>query len=110
MMSQPNNFSFPNDSPGWQQIRKDMQDNVNQPPHYNRKDIEAITAIEASMSEIEFLGYLKGNVEKYLWRYGYKDKPIEDLRKAEWYLKKLISMCEEMGSENLKNNFNKIDE
>ena len=27
---------------------------------------------------------------KYLWRFDYKDKPIEDLQKAKWYLDKLI--------------------
>ena len=27
---------------------------------------------------------------KYLWRYEYKNKPLEDLKKAKWYLNKLI--------------------
>jgi len=27
---------------------------------------------------------------KYLWRFDYKDKPLEDLKKAQWYLDKLI--------------------
>jgi hypothetical protein len=27
---------------------------------------------------------------KYLWRFDYKEKPIEDLQKAKWYLDKLI--------------------
>ena len=42
------------------------------------------------MSQEAFRGYLKGNVEKYLWRYNYKNKPLEDLQKAKWYLNKLI--------------------
>lgn len=67
----------------------EYRDFVNNPPHYNRKGIECIDAIEASMSEEEFKGYLKGNVEKYLWRYTYKGKPKEDIEKAEWYLKRL---------------------
>ena len=68
-------------------------DKVNHPAHYNhnRKGIEAIIAIEASMSAEEFQGYLKGNILKYLWRYKYKNG-VEDLKKAEWYLKKLISV------------------
>lgn len=64
-------------------------DNVNNPKHYNSKGIECIDAIEASMSDIEFKGYLKGNIEKYIWRYTYKGKASEDLKKAEYYLKKL---------------------
>lgn len=63
---------------------------VNKPDHYNKGSIEAIEAIKASMHPQEFKGYLKGNVMKYLWRYEYKGKPVEDLRKAGWYLNKLI--------------------
>jgi len=32
---------------------------------------------------------LKGNTLKYLWRYNYKGKPVEDIEKARWYLEKL---------------------
>ena len=67
------------------------EDVVNSPSHYNTKGVECIEAIEASMSEQEFQGYLKGNVMKYMWRYTYKGKPVEDLKKAEWYLQKLIA-------------------
>lgn len=63
---------------------------VENPDHYNTGAIEAIEAIKASMPPEQFFGYLKGNVMKYLWRYDYKEKPIEDLRKADWYLNRLI--------------------
>ena len=63
---------------------------VENPDHYNTGAIEAIEAIRASMPSEQFFGYLKGNVMKYLWRYDYKEKPIEDLRKADWYLNRLI--------------------
>ncbi len=65
-------------------------DAVAKPEHYNKGDIEAIDAIKASMSPEEFRGYLKGNSLKYLWRYHYKKKPVEDLRKCRWYVDKLI--------------------
>jgi hypothetical protein len=65
-------------------------DLVNRPDHYNNGAIEAIEAIKASMPEHEFNGYLKGNALKYLWRYDYKGKPIEDLRKCKWYIERLI--------------------
>jgi hypothetical protein len=63
---------------------------VEEPPHYNKGNIECIEAIQESMSLQEFKGYLKGNAIKYLWRYTYKDKPKEDLEKAKWYLERLI--------------------
>ena len=63
---------------------------VENPDHYNTGSIEAIEAIKASMPSEQFFGYLKGNVMKYLWRYDYKEKPVEDLRKADWYLNRLI--------------------
>ena len=63
---------------------------VEDPPHYNKGNIECIEAIQESMSLQEFKGYLKGNAMKYLWRYTYKNKPKEDLEKAQWYLERLI--------------------
>ena len=37
--------------------------------------------------------YLQGNIIKYLWRYRYKNG-TEDLKKAQWYLNKLIEEVE----------------
>ena len=34
------------------------------------------------MSQSQFMGYLKGNVMKYMWRYDRKNY-LEDLKKAE---------------------------
>ena len=63
-------------------------DMVNKPPHYNQAGIECIDAIKAATGDgYEF--YLQGNILKYLWRYRYKNG-IEDLKKAEFYLKRLI--------------------
>lgn len=68
----------------------EMEDVVNSPSHYNTGGIEAIQAIEASMSKDAYQGYLKGNCMKYLWRMSYKGKAKEDLLKAQWYLNRLI--------------------
>jgi hypothetical protein len=64
-------------------------DMVNSPPHYNQTGIECIQAISAATDK-GFKYYLQGNVMKYLWRFDYKDKPLEDLQKAKWYLDRLI--------------------
>jgi hypothetical protein len=69
-----------------------VADPVNQPPHYNTGGIECIEAIEASMTSEEFKGYLRGNVQKYVWRCMYKGKTLEDLKKAQWYLNRLIGV------------------
>lgn len=75
-----------------------MIDTVNKPVHYNNGKVECIEAIDASMTEVEFRGYLKGNVLKYVWRYLYKGKPLEDLKKARWYLDRLIESYEQHDS------------
>lgn len=73
-----------------------MVDNVNKPPHYNQAGIECIDAIEAATGN-GFEYYLQGNIMKYLWRYRYKNK-TEDLRKARWYLDKLIEVKDDSQS------------
>ena len=72
-----------------QSDHKDIMDMVNSPSHYNEFGIECIDAIQAATGS-EFKSYLQGNIMKYLWRYRYKGKPVEDLQKAEWYLSRLI--------------------
>ena len=64
------------------------RDNVNHPPHYNQAGIECLDAIAAA-TDNGYEYYLQGNIIKYLWRYRYKNG-IEDLKKAQWYLNKLI--------------------
>ena len=71
-----------------------MADKVNHPEHYNQGTIECIDAIEAMLSHEEFVGYLRGNSLKYRWRFRYKNG-IEELRKAEWYEKKLLKVLED---------------
>ena len=66
----------------------DKADMVNSPPHYNQAGIECIDAIQAATDE-GYGYYLQGNIIKYLWRYRYKNG-VEDLKKAKWYLEKLI--------------------
>jgi len=65
-------------------------DNINHPPHYNNNKIECIDYLEDSLGD-GFTYYLEGNVKKYLHRWRYKTAPVEDLRKARWYLDKLIN-------------------
>lgn len=70
-------------------------DPVNHPNHYVQGGIEVICAIEAWE-----LGFLLGNVIKYVARAGKKDptKLLEDLRKAEFYLRRQIAILEREAS------------
>ena len=67
--------------------------NAINPAHYQKGGVECIDAIEASMSKEAFKGFLKGNCIKYIYRYENKNG-VEDLKKAEWYLFRLIALRE----------------
>ena len=67
----------------------ESEDVVNHPAHYNTGGVECIEYIQQQLGP-EFRSYLLGNLIKYIHRHQYKGKPVEDLRKARWYLDKLI--------------------
>lgn len=66
-----------------------IADNVNSPSHYGQGKIEAIDYISDFLTKEEYQGYLRGNIAKYLHRFPYKNG-LEDLKKARWYLERLI--------------------
>jgi hypothetical protein len=70
-----------------------MADPVSQPDHYCQGGIECIDAIEAALTPEEFRGFCKGNVIKYVWRERHK-AGAESLKKAQWYLARLVGMME----------------
>lgn len=68
---------------------EDKPSAVNHPPHYNFGTIEVITVIEDWR-----LSFSLGNAVKYIARAPHKGSQLEDLRKAEWYLKREIQLLE----------------
>jgi hypothetical protein len=76
----------------WDSLRAD---NVNQPQHYRVGEVEAIDYIAQQLG-VGVKDYLLGNVHKYLHRHRFKGQALEDLKKTEWYLRRLI-MEEEQG-------------
>ena len=72
-------------------------DMVAHPPHYNHGGIECIDAIRASLGLDGFSAYCRGAVIKYCWRCDFKGRKVEDLRKAAWYLNRLIEELERAG-------------
>lgn len=70
-------------------MSKTENDPVNHPSHYMMNNgQETIDWMEACSMRVEFLGYLRLNAMKYISRYKKKGNPIQDLEKAQWYLKK----------------------
>ena len=70
-------------------------DAVTKPKHYNTGGIEAIDYIKQQLGD-GFIEYCEGNALKYLHRWRYKEHPVQDLRKAKWYLDKMIEAAEEV--------------
>lgn len=72
-----------------------MSDAVNHPSHYcENGKIECIDALQDAMTRDELIGFCKGNVIKYLWRCN-KKNGTEDLKKAQWYMNKLVEVTNE---------------
>jgi hypothetical protein len=70
------------------------KETVNHPAHYNVGGIEVIDAIESWG-----LGFHEGNVVKYVARARYKANEVEDLKKAAWYLNRIIEQKEKKNAE-----------
>lgn len=72
----------------------DNRDMVNSPCHYTQGNIECIEALEAAtVGKTGIEAVCVANVIKYLWRYEEKNG-IEDIKKAQWYLNKLLQKVE----------------
>jgi hypothetical protein len=63
--------------------------NIDHPAHYNTGKYEVIDVIEDWR-----LNFNLGNVIKYVSRADHKGKPLEDLKKAVWYLQREINLRE----------------
>jgi hypothetical protein len=70
-----------------------MKDTIN-PDHYKHGEVECIDALKAAtVNKIGIEAVCVANVIKYLWRFEYKGG-IDDVRKAQWYLNRLIEEME----------------
>jgi hypothetical protein len=74
-----------------------VQNHVDHPSHYTAGTLEVIDIIEAVIESNGTNGisaFLTGTVVKYICRYTHKGAPVEDLKKARWYLDRLIEEAE----------------
>lgn len=76
----------------------EQHDPVNHPSHYTSGSIEVIDCIESIIAPISdpVQAFLVGQVVKYVARYTMKNGE-EDLRKANWYLNRLIERVNSTG-------------
>ena len=77
-------------------------DRVNSPSHYTSGNREVIDTIEDAVKDAPstIFGMLQGQVLKYVLRVWLKDNPLEDLKKARWYLDRLIGHLEDYPGDN----------
>lgn len=81
---------------------KTIESSVEHPSHYTSGGIECIDAMKAMLAGYEqakiatkfYWHFLSGQVLKYLWRWPLKEHPLQDLKKARWYLDRLIDDVE----------------
>jgi len=80
----------------WQTLEHEhKKDNVNHPSHYCTGAIEVIEYIEDKLPQEALQGYFVGNIIKYISRYKHKNG-LEDLKKAAWYLDRMIKNMEKI--------------
>jgi hypothetical protein len=67
--------------------------------HYQQGPVEAIDVMKSISTTEEYRGFLRLNTLKYIWRCNDKhERPIEDLKKARYYLQRLIMSWSESKS------------
>lgn len=77
-----------------ERMKPEKIDVVNHPSHYTNGKIECIDAIEAAVEGLEGMDAVcTGHIIRYIWRWKFKNG-VEDLKKARWYLDRLIEKLE----------------
>lgn len=73
-----------------------INDNINHPKHYTQGNMETIDIIFEVITTIENpkVAMCIGNAIKYISRFSFKGNPIDDLKKAIWYINKSIELLE----------------
>jgi hypothetical protein len=66
-------------------------DEITKPKHYTQGKVECITALESMMERESFIDYLRAQALKYVWRLRHKGDPLEDAKKAQYYINFLVS-------------------
>ena len=92
------NIDLPNEDGDPVNVPTDEEgDPINAPSHYKAGGVECIELLRQNLTPEQYKGFLLGNVQKYIFRCQAKGCEEQDLRKAEWYLRRLISDTQDNG-------------
>lgn len=86
-------------SPYYREEGAHLSDNVNSPKHYSTGRFECIEVMEEALGTEAVKGFCLCNAFKYIYRCRNKNG-LEDIKKADWYLKKLIEIGERENENN----------
>ncbi|MCU0693542.1 MAG: DUF3310 domain-containing protein [Polyangiaceae bacterium] len=76
-------------------MKRAKPESVNHPAHYNSHPARCLCGRRIECIDVvEHMGFCLGGAVKYLWRAGLKGDAIEDLRKAEWLIRREIARLE----------------
>lgn len=70
-----------------------MADNVNHPAHYETGKFECIDVMVETQGVEATMDFCVCNALKYIYRHR-KKNGVEDIKKADWYLKKYLDLAE----------------
>lgn len=70
------------------------EDMVDNPSHYTMGGIELVDILEAKHSPEEVRGGMKFQIHQYLFRSPYKANELEDVKKAQWWMNRLVAYLE----------------
>ena len=66
-------------------------EHITKPKHYTQGSVECITALESMLGREGFIDPLRAQALKYVWRLRHKGDPLEDAKKAQYYINYLVS-------------------
>jgi len=82
--------------PPMPEVKPPRQDNVNHPSHYETGKFECIEVMQEAIGLEDVKGFCICNAFKYIYRCCHKhESPLEDVKKAIWYLNKFVELEEQ---------------
>ena len=67
-------------------------DEITKPKHYTQGSVEYLDAIDSMIEESSQINFYRSQIVKYMWRLRDKGAPLQDAKKAQFYLDRLIEM------------------
>ena len=68
---------------------------ITKPKHYTQGKVECLDAIDAMLEESSRIDFYRSQIVKYMWRLRDKGKSLKDVKRAQFYLGRLIEKLEQ---------------